>query len=218
MSRRGRAAAFASAAAICAGLAAGVGAARPGFEGEFGELREVLVTTAPLARGQPIDKRDLEAIEVRRVPASFLPPGALSDPAQLAGRRPAIALPPGSYVLAAALRLPGERRVGSPQLDRGARAVEIEVERAGALVGRPGSRVDVIVTTEPGPGGGAGRTYVAARAVGLLALDASAVVDADDPLPSEPGAQLATLALSRAEALRLIQAESFARSVRLLAH
>lgn len=219
MSRRGRAVAFASAAALCAGLAASVaGAPRAGVEAEFGELRPAVVTKAPLSRGAGIRERDLEEFEVRRVPQSFLPPGALSDPRQLLGRRLAVALAPGSYVLASALRVPGAVAGETQRLDPGARSVQIEVDGAGALAARPGARVDVVVTTEPGPGGGAGRTYIAARAVELLGLEAAGAASPDDPLPSEPGAQLATLALGREQALRLIQAESFARSVRLLKH
>jgi Flp pilus assembly protein CpaB len=76
--------------------------------------------------------------------------------------------------------------------------------------------VDVIVTTEPGPGRGSGRTYVAAERVELLAL-AQSGGGPDDALPG-PGTATwtATLALRRPQALRLIQAENFARQVRLI--
>jgi Flp pilus assembly protein CpaB len=98
--------------------------------------------------------------------------------------------------------------------------VEISVSGAEALAasgGDPrGTRVDVIVTTEPGPGGGSGRTYVAAERVELLALGQSDP-GADAGLPGAGSADwTATLALTRAQALRLIQAESFARQVRLI--
>jgi len=76
----------------------------------------------------------------------------------------------------------------------------------------------VIVTSEPGPGGGAGRTYVAVRSVGLLDLRPSGGEAGSDDLLTNPSSEswIATLALTRAQALRLIQAESFARSVRLI--
>jgi hypothetical protein len=64
------------------------------------------------------------------------------------------------------------------------------------------------VTSEP-DGPGPGRTYVAAGAVPLLAL-----------APAAGGGQeelaVATLGLTRRQALRLIAAESFARKVTLL--
>jgi Flp pilus assembly protein CpaB len=91
--------------------------------------------------------------------------------------------------------------------------VEITVSGGEALLAGgspPGSRVDVVVTSEPN-GSGPGRTYVAAAAVRLLELTRQVV---EGPGPS-PGWS-ATLALTRDQALRLIEAESFARSVRLL--
>jgi hypothetical protein len=99
--------------------------------------------------------------------------------------------------------------------------VEISVTGAGALGASPGgspTEVDVVVTSEPGPGGGPGRTYVAAESVALLDLRSSADLGAggDDLASPGPASSVATLALTRAQALRLIQAESFARSVRLI--
>lgn len=64
------------------------------------------------------------------------------------------------------------------------------------------------MTTESS-GSGAGRTYVAAPAVPLLGLG-----------PGTEGVEgesaTATLALTRSQALRLIQAESFARRITLI--
>jgi hypothetical protein len=73
----------------------------------------------------------------------------------------------------------------------------------------------VVVTTEPGPGGGPGRTYVAAKGVRLLALHEGDANAGDIP-SAGPAAWLATLAVSRAQALRLIHAQNFAREVRLI--
>jgi pilus assembly protein CpaB len=222
MSRRARAAGFAVAAALCAALAASAaGGYRASIDEQLGELRPAVVANRSLARGRPIRPQALPRfLEVRRVPARFLPPGVLADPAEAAGREPAAEIPAGSYVVAAQLRAPraddGSRP--RPDLEQGDRPVEITVSAAAALaeIAPPPSAVDVVVTTEPGAGGGAGRTYVAAEAIRLLDLRAAAE-DAGDVVPG-PGAGewVATLALTRAQALRLIQAESFARSVRLI--
>ena len=73
-----------------------------------------------------------------------------------------------------------------------------------------------MVTTEPGPTA-AGRTYVAARGVGLLDLRAAGAGSGGDVLAGpESEAWIATLALTRSQALRLIHAQSFARDVRLI--
>jgi Flp pilus assembly protein CpaB len=75
--------------------------------------------------------------------------------------------------------------------------------------------VDVVVTTEPGPGGGSGRTYVAAQGVKLLSLAQSGAGESDLSGP-QPDAWQATLGLTKSQALRLIQAQNFAREVRLI--
>jgi Flp pilus assembly protein CpaB len=223
MSRRARAIAFACAALVCAGLAAALaGGYRTDLESQLGPLRPVVVARARLPAHQAL--RPAEAsrlLEVRRVPERFAPPGVVRSAVEAIGRAPAAAIPAGAYVLASQLRTPGARhRSDPPRLGSGRQPVEIAVSGAEALAatgGDPrGSRVDVIVTTEPGPGGGSGRTYVAAKGVELLALGQSDPA-AGAGLPG-PGlaAWTATLALTRPQALRLIQAENFARQVRLI--
>jgi Flp pilus assembly protein CpaB len=222
MSRRARAIAFACAALVCAGLAAAVaGGYRADLESQLGPLRPVVVARASLPARQALRPgQAARLLEVRRIPERFAPPGAVASPAQTVGRAPAARIPAGAYVLAGQLRAPsGRRRPDRPKLGSGRQPVEIAVSGAQALAaaGDPRrSRVDVVVTTEPGPGGGSGRTYVAAERVELLAL---AQADPGAGLPG-PGAETltATLALTRSQALRLIQAENFARQVRLIPH
>jgi Flp pilus assembly protein CpaB len=159
---------------------------------------------------------------VRRIPERFAPAGALTAPEQAVGRAPAVAIPPGSYLLASELRDPGGHRPrpGSSRLGAGREPVEITVTGAGTLAAAggdtSGGRVDVIVTTEPGPGGGRGRTYVAAQRVRLLSLTRSNDGDGGGLTGATGDAWKATLALTRSQALRLIQAENFARQVRLI--
>lgn len=217
MSRRARAAVFALLAVACAALAAalanGYGSS---VAGSFGPLRPVVVASRELPAGKAIRPADLSrALELRRVPARFVPPGALAAPGQAVGREPAAVVPAGSYLLAAQLRLPGSGdRNRGPRLGGGRRPVQLAVSGAEALLaagGSPeGARVDVVVTTEP-RGPGPGSTYVAAAGVRLLAL-----AEQDPAGPGPTSGWSATLALTRRQALRLIQAESFARAVRLL--
>lgn len=219
MSRRGRAIGFASAAAICAGVAAGATSAPSGGSTDaYGELREVVVARATLPPRRPIGRRAAdEALELRRVPASFVPPDALTDPAQAVGRRPRTSIPAGGYVLGSQLASASSRpreRTG-PRLAGDRRPVEITVEGGGAL-DAGGGRVDVVVTTEARTGG-AGRTYVAASTVRLLGLRAAGAADANAPLSvAADGSWVATLALTRAQALKLIHAQAFARDLRLI--
>ena len=209
MRRRRRALGFGLAALLTAVAAAAIadGYGKSVARG-YGELRPVLVATAALDRGQPIDPGT--GLAVRRVPARFVPPGALRAPAEAAGLAPTAPVPAGSYLVAAQLRPPGAGGDSGPALGAGRRPVEIAVSGAAALSvagGSPlGTRVDVVVTTEPSSSG-SGRTYVAAAAVPLLALGSAA---------EGAGTAAATLGLTRRQALRLIAAESFARQITIL--
>jgi Flp pilus assembly protein CpaB len=221
MSRRARAAAFAAAALGCAALAAGLaGGYRADLTAQLGQLVPVVVTTGPLHAHRELRPQDVaRLLDVRRIPARFVPPGALSVPAEAIARAPLATLPAGSYVTASSLAVPrAERPARAQALGPGRRPVEIAVADAGALAtdGRGRRRVDVVVTTEPGPGGGAGRTYIAAEGVRLLDLRSGGAGSAGLP-GADPSSWVATLALTRSQALRLIQAESFARAVRLIA-
>ena len=174
-------------------------------------MRPVLVAVGGLRAGEVIDARvAAEMLEVRRVPVRFAPEAALATPGEALGLVPAALVPAGSYLLAGQLRPPRSASRASG-LGRGRRPVEIVVGGAGALVatgGQPvGSRLDVVVTTEPS-GSGDGRTYVAAAAVPLLALAPAAT--------GEAGEATVTLRLTRPQALRLIAAQSFARSVTVI--
>ncbi|MFN8216889.1 MAG: Flp pilus assembly protein CpaB [Solirubrobacterales bacterium] len=209
MSRRRRALGF-GLAALVAALAAATIADRYGrsVARGYGELRPVVVAATRLRRGQPIDPA--AGLLIRRVPARFVPPGALADPGEAVGLVPTAPLAAGSYLVAGQLRAPPAADGGATSLGRGRRPVEIAVSGAAALSvagGSPaGSRVDVVVTTEPSSSSG-GRTFVAAAAVPLLALS---------PTADGAGTAAATLGLTRAQALRLIAAESFARQITIL--
>lgn len=214
MRRRARALGF-LAAALLAAVAAGAiadGYGKSVARG-YGELRPVLVTASELPKGTAIDPGlASKALQVRRVPARFVPPGVLSSAAEAIGLAPALPIAAGSYLLVSQLRSPGSAEAKSTTgLGHGRRPVEIAVSGAEALLvsgGDPvGTDVDVVVTTEPA-GSGPGRTYVAAAGVPLLAL-------ASGEEGSE-GTAAATLGLTRAQALRLIAAQSFARRITIL--
>jgi Flp pilus assembly protein CpaB len=212
VSRRARALVFLGAALACAVLAATLaGRYRSSVAAQYGALRPVLVASAELPAGNPIGPAEARgALEVRRVPAAFTPPGALSHPRDALGQAPAAPIPEGSYVIGAQLAVPAAEVPSAPGVGRGRQPVQLAVTGAEALLvggGSPeGSRVDVVVSQQGGLGQ-PGRTYVAASAARVLAL----------ARPSGPGeGWSATLALTREEALDLIGAETAARQIRLL--
>lgn len=215
MSRRGRAIAFLTlalvAAALSAALVRGYGSR---VAHGYGPLRPVVIIGGEMKPGKPIGPEQAAAsMEVRRVPARFIPPDALATPEEAVGLVLRVPMPPGSYLLGSALGPPSRRHDRGSRLRAGRRPVEISVSGADPLLAAgpqpAGAKVDIVVTTEPG-GPGPGRTYVAAAGVPLLALRAGP----DGPGPE--GLSAATLGLTRPQALRLIEAESFARKLTLL--
>lgn len=214
MRRRARSLSFLLGALLAAGAAAAIadGYGSRAARG-YGPLRPVVVVAAELAADRPIGAREMSsALEVRRVPERFVPEGALAVPERALGLAPRADLTPGSYLLATEL-VPPSRSGGRRRIAPGRTPVEIAVGGAGALLasGSPpvGATVDVVVTSEPS-GSGSGRTYVAASGVRLLALRRGAGG------AGASGTAAATLALTRAQALRLIAAQSFARSITVL--
>ncbi len=216
MSRRARALGFLALALVAAALAAGIADSYGSRVARgYGPLRDVAVAARALRAGGQLEPDDVSRdLESRRVPARFVPAGALRMPAEAVGLVPAADLPAGSYLLAGQLRPPAAERRSPAGVGAGRQPVEISVSGAGALLAtgaaERGARVDVVVTTEP-TATGRGRTYVAAASVPLLALGPGA----DGAGPG--GTAAATLALTRRQALRLIAAESFARKLTLLA-
>lgn len=180
----------------------------------YGDLRPVVITRGAVPAKAITPESARRRLEVVQVPTRFAPAGAISDPKQAVGLKPLGDLPPGLYLTAALLRPPrpaGKRSMAASRLGRGRQPVEIAVTGASAIAFAPGSRrVDVVVTSEVGPGG-QGRTYLAARAVPLIDL-------APAQAGPESGSAIAILGLDRRQALDLIRAESYARGIRLLPH
>jgi Flp pilus assembly protein CpaB len=211
VSRRARALAFLTAAVICAILAAALaGSYSSRVAARYGPLRPVVVASAELPAGEPIGFGSAPpSLIIRRVPARFVPHGALTRVADALERVPGATIPAGSYVLGAQLELPRPEQPKAPGVGEG-RPLEVAVAGAEALTvggGPPeGSRVDVVISRQAGLGRSA-RAYIAVTNVRLLALRG----------PAGPGeAWSATLAVTEQQALSLIGAQSSGREIRLL--
>lgn len=201
--------------AVIAGLAGtGIAASQRQSSADlYGELKPVVVTSKALAPDRVITpKIARRRLSVVRIPSRFAPAEAVVEPSHVVGFKPAAQLPAGTYLSAALLRTP-EPEQDSPSsmrgLDPGLQPVEIQVAGASpASLSATVGRVDVIVTADARHGSG-GRTYLAANQVPLLDLRTGR----DD---SGPGGSVAVLGLTRRQALHLIKAETYARSIRLL--
>jgi len=217
MSRRGRAIGFAVLAVGCAIASASIASAyRTSVDDQLGELRPVVTVERSIDAGADLRGRVLRtALGVRSVPERFLPPDAISDPRQVIGRRTLAAIPAGSYLLASHLRSTEPRRPSRPRLGKDLHPVEVTVSGAGALAATGSAaeaRVDVVVAGEPVTGGRA-RVKVAARGVRLIGIEPA---DPSEGTAVGGDSWSATLALTRSQALELIEAENFAREIRLI--
>src|SRR3954462_5727995 len=135
---------------------------------QVGPLVPVVVARAPISAHSRIGSQQVaERLAVARIPARFVPAGAIQNPVRLLGATSAIDIPRGGYVTRASVA-PG--RDPSTRLRAGERAIDVEVSGGARLaaLGGPGARVHAVVTTEPrnaAPG-----AFVAAYAAELLAL------------------------------------------------
>ena len=188
---------------------------------QVGPAVPVLVAVRDVRAGARVSPR---ALAVRRVPARFVPPDAVTASDELAAARAAVPIVAGSYVTAGLFKgsNDGHREAGG--VGRGERAVTVEVSGSAGLA--VGSRVDVLVSTESGAGGG--RTLMALAGAELLGLEAGSTVagpadGADAAAAGAAGAgasgptALATLRVTLRQAVYLTAADNFAREVRLLA-
>jgi len=209
VSRSRRAVLLVGAAVIAAGLGiALVSGYSASVSDSYGRLRAVLVVTRMIAAGEIVSPKLVAArTEVRQVPARFVPAGAISRPSLALGYEAVGPLAAGSYLTFGALRRPGSDKPDRPRIGRGRVPVELTVSGAGVLSGA-GRLVDVLVTHE-GRIGGQGKTAVAAERVPLIA------VSGPDP-DAGAGLSKVVLGLTRRQAIRLIDAESFARRVTIL--
>ncbi len=189
---------------------------------QLGPAVPVLVAMRDLRAGARVSPG---AVAMRRVPARFVPPDALTG--GVVGLRPMAPIAEGGYLTAGLFARSNDEHRGGGGVGRGERAVTVEVSGASGLA--VGSRVDVLVSTESGAGGG--RTLMALAGAELLGLEAgstgaglgdgadgsgAAGAGADAAGAAGPTA-LATLRVSLRQAVYLTAADNFAREIRLLA-
>jgi pilus assembly protein CpaB len=211
--RRRRALLMLALAVVAGGIAASRVSGRAAeVEAQVGSLVPVLVARQDVAAGNRVKAGTLA---IRQVPERFVPADALSAPEQAVGRRARAPVAAGGYLTAGTFASATGSAAGEPApLARGQRAIEIPVAGGQALAdAAPGTRVDVLVTTETRSG--AGRTFLALQDVELLGVRAAGDSRTQDGAAARATA-LATLRVNLRQAVYLTAAQSFAREVRLL--
>ena len=148
------------------------------------------------------------------MPLRFLPPDRLANPSLAFGAAVSADIPAGSYLLASQLRTRKPKRSAEPRLGAGLRPVEVTVSGgSGGVPPADGERVDVLAADEPGSTSNP-RVRVLARRVPLLSIEP--VRDPDAATGGTGASWLARLALDRRDSLAVIEADNYAREVRLL--
>jgi pilus assembly protein CpaB len=178
----------------------------------LGPLVDVLVATRDL----PADSRmPRDAVGLRRVPARFAPPDALSSGSGIVGARTAAPVAAGGYLTAGLFAGPDAGR-GNGAARRGERAVTVEVAGGAVLAGlAQGDRVDVLVSTESTAGGRTQMALAGAELLGMGDAPTGGYAEADAAARAGPTA-LATLRVTLPQAIYLTAADNFAREIRLL--
>lgn len=196
MSRRRRGLLLVGLSLVLGALAAAdVGRREAALDRRLAPLVPVLVARADLAPGRPLRAGD---VEPREIPARWAPLGAAGSAGEVVGTVPAVRIPRGAYVTAAALTAAD----GASIVRRGERAVEILAAGSPDLVA-PGARVDVLVTRE--------------RAGTRLALQDVEVLSSRSAEDAAGTARIAaTLRVTLRQAVYLTAAQTFARELRLL--
>ncbi len=168
----------------------------------LGPLVTAVVAREDLRAGRTVTGTQLE---LRTVPARFLPPDALASPADAVGQRAAVELPRGSYITASELGTGAPADTTAPAaLAPGERALAVTASGSPSALGPVGGHVDVLVTT--GARGGPGRTYLALENVELLSVRSA----------SDGDHVAATLRVKVRQAVYLTAAQNFAQEIRLL--
>ena len=214
MSRRVRAFLLAGLAILAGGLAASDVAGRESaMRRNIGPSIGVVVARVDLRPGTRLEAR---LLAVRRVPARYAPAAGYQSASEVRGLRVAVAVPAGTDLLPALLDdgigagMPAAVR--APAVWAGQRIAEIVARGSPELVG-PGSRVDVLVTTERADGGGTTRLALQDAEV----LSAAAAPAPDSPRAGDAGPLVAlSLRVTLRQAVQLAAAQNFARELRVL--
>jgi pilus assembly protein CpaB len=211
VSRRRRAFLLGGLALVLGGLAASNVAGREAaLSRRVGALVDVMVARDHIAAGSTIGA---QALAIRRVPARFAPETAFGSARQLIGQKASVDIAADSDVTAAMLGDGRSQPVGPP-IRKGERVAEVVALGSPELV-TSGSRVDVLVTPEPGPAE-RGQTVLALEDVEVLeaAPVAGEQTASGDAAPGERVA--ASLLVTLRQAVYLAAAQDFARTLRLL--
>jgi pilus assembly protein CpaB len=128
---------------------------------------DVVLAASDITTGAKVEETDVKVV---KVPLTIVPPGSYSRKSQVLGRGVVLPIAKGEFVLPNKLA-PEKAGAGLPGLiPPGMRAVSVRVNEVVAVAGfvAPGTRVDVLLTGNPG-GGSEQATTTVLENVGVIA-------------------------------------------------
>ena len=172
-----------------------------GGDSSDGKKVSVLVTSVPVAAGTSAAAAGLQ---VKQLPASAVPAGALTDPAAVAGQIALRALAQGEVVVPGTFGTRGVAASGGVVLPAGKEGIGVELGFApgGLRYVVPGNRITVWATPK------SGSAEVLLQNVLVMSTTPGAGDGAATPVVAGPGVLDFLLAVSRDEAERVITAQS----------
>jgi pilus assembly protein CpaB len=178
---------------------------------------DVLVVNKDIAAGTPAEQLG-EFVVAQQIPAKVVPAGAVSDLSKLAGQVAVVDLVPGEQILAGRFATPADlEAAGAVSVPKGMQEVTISLEPPRVVGGKlqAGDTVGVFLsleegTDEQGPSSHLTLHKVLVTDVQGLAVAAEESADASAPVPANN--VLVTLAVSVADAEKIVFAQEFGRT------
>ena len=172
-----------------------------------GKTTKVLVASSAIAVGTPAAGAGLE---VKSLPASAVPAGALTDPALVTGQVALRSLAKGEVVLPGAFGAQGVATTGGVVLPPGKEGLGVELAFApgGLRYVVPGNKITVWATPK-----GAAATRVILQDVLVIATTPGAGTGASTAVTAGPGTLDFLLAVSRGQAAQVIAAQASGSSL-----
>jgi pilus assembly protein CpaB len=177
---------------------------------------EVLVVSKNIAAGTPAEQL-IEFVAPVQVPAKVVPAGAISNLKDLAGKVAAVDLVSGEQILSSRFASPAElKAAGTVDVPKGMLEVTISLDPPRVVGGKlqPGDTVGVFVSLEEGPDDQGPVSHLALHKVlvtDVQGLAAPAEGSTDDSAPVPANNVLITLAVSAANAEKIVYTQEFGR-------
>ena len=180
-----------------------------GSDSSTKDTRAVVVATKPVAAGATAASAGLA---VKRLPSDAVPANAVTSTAALTGQVALVAVSAGQVVTPAMFGVQGVATAGGVVLPKGKKGIGVELAFApgGLRYVVPGNKIDIITSLR---GDGIARTQVLLTGIEVIATTPGTGTGAPTAVTSGAGNLDFLLAVSEAEALKIVNAQAAKQSL-----